>query len=192
MPVRPRPNRRRTHRGRAANRNRRRRQNNGAPLDVNAGNDEVGVATNNESNVVGNVAGNDAAVGGDLNVVAVVERVGDVHVGNGPVLNGPVVNNDRVVELAVMARDQANGPEDQDSGDDSDDSSDDEAHMNRLSVGERVRLRRRIEGRITRVEIQRISEKAGEIVMTHVNRPHDPTRIILSFSKTMLLAAMSD
>ena len=44
MPARPRPNRRRTRRrGRAANRNRRRCQNNVTPLDVNAGNDEVGV-----------------------------------------------------------------------------------------------------------------------------------------------------
>ena len=76
-----------------------------------------------------------------MDVAAVAERVGNVHLGDGPALNGPVVNNDRVVELAVMACNQANGPEDQDSEDDSDDSSDDEACMNRLSVGERVRLR---------------------------------------------------
>ena len=33
-------------------------------------------------------------------------------------------------------------------------------------------------GRITQVEIQRVSEKAGEIVITHMDRPHDPARVI--------------
>ena len=121
------------------------RQNNGTPLDVNGGNDDVGVAANNENNVVVNVVANDAPVEDDLNVAAVTERVGNVNLGDGPALNGPVVNAERVIELAARTRNAANGPEDQDSEDDSDDSSGNEARINRLSVAECVRLRCRVQ-----------------------------------------------
>ena len=112
MSVRPCPNRRRTRRGRAANRNRRRRQNNGTPLNVNAGNHEVGVVANNENNVVVDVAANNVPIEDDLNVAVVPERIGNVNLGDGPALNGPVVNAERVVELAARTRNVANGPED--------------------------------------------------------------------------------
>ena len=78
MPARTGPNRRRAREGRAANRNRLRRQNNGTPSNVNAGNDEAGAVANAENNVVVNVAANNAPDEDDLNVAVVAERVADV------------------------------------------------------------------------------------------------------------------
>ena len=60
MPARTGPNRCHPRKGRAANRNRRRRQNNGTPSNVNAGNDATGNVTNAENNVVVDVAANNA------------------------------------------------------------------------------------------------------------------------------------
>ena len=110
MPARRRPNRRRTCRGQAANRNCRRCQNNVTPLDVNAGNDEVGVVANNENNVVADVVANDAPVEGDLEFAGVAERVANVNLGGGLALEGPVVNNARVVDVAARADDRVNDP----------------------------------------------------------------------------------
>ena len=128
MPARTGPNRCHPRKGRAANRNRRRRQNNGTPSNVNAGNDVTGNVTNTENNVVADVAANNAPEE-DLNVAVVAERVVDVDPDGGHAFAGPVVNADRLVDRALVALDPADAPgpaEDPDSDSD-DDSIDAEA-----------------------------------------------------------------
>ena len=85
MPARTGPNRCHSRKGRSANRNRRRRQNNGTPSNANEGNDATGNVANAESNVVVDVAANNAPEEEDLNVAVVAERVADVDLEGGHV-----------------------------------------------------------------------------------------------------------
>ena len=94
-----------------------------------------------------------------MEVTGVAERVADVNLGGGLALDGPVVNNARVVEMAAMTGNREIDPEDPDSGHESDDSASDERHWDRLSVGERFRLRRLIGDRATMSNVQCVSEK---------------------------------
>ena len=149
---------------------------------------------NTENNVAVDVAANNAPDEDNLNVAVVAERVADVDLVDGHALAGPVVNVERVVDRASRARNPANAPDlAQDSDSDSDDDSIDvEAYMNRLSVGERVRLRHRVADRTGMAKIQRLCEKVARMQINSMDRAHDPTRIVVSYSETLMLVVMAD
>ena len=105
-----------------------------------------------------------------------------------------MVNVERVVDRASRARDPANAPDRaQDPDSDSDDDSIDvETYMNGLSIGERVRLTHRVTDRTEMSKIQRLCEKMGRMLISNMNRAHDPARVVLSFGETLMLVVMAD
>ena len=167
MPARTGPNRCHPRKGRAANRNRRRRQNNGTPSNANAGNDATGNVANTEGNVAVDVAANNAPEE-DMNVAVVAERVVHVDLEGGHAFAGPVVNADRLVDRALVALNPADapGPAQDPDGDSDDDSIDVEACMNGLSIGERVRLTHRVADRANMPKIQSASISVFVLVLT--------------------------